>query len=84
MAAQTQSVRPLRAAFIAFTCLPFLRMVAVLESPLTPRHPPLPRVTDMGGFGKEKGQRRNKKTTGMETAEAIGRARGRRAVDVSA
>ncbi|POY70101.1 hypothetical protein BMF94_6875 [Rhodotorula taiwanensis] len=39
---------------------------------------------DMGGFGKEKGQRRNKKTTGMETAEAIGRARGRRAVDVSA
>ena len=41
-------------------------------------------VTDMGGFGKEKGQRRNKKTTGMETAEAIGRARGRRAVDVSA
>ncbi|GAA5990961.1 hypothetical protein JCM10908_000098 [Rhodotorula pacifica] len=39
---------------------------------------------DMGGFGMEKGQRRNKKTTGMETAEAIGRARGRRAVDVSA
>ncbi|GAA5831712.1 hypothetical protein JCM5353_008453 [Sporobolomyces roseus] len=39
---------------------------------------------DMGGFGKEKGQRRNKKTSGMETAEAVGRARGRRAVDVSA
>ncbi|GAA5940138.1 mitochondrial 37S ribosomal protein uS5m MRPS5 [Sporobolomyces koalae] len=38
---------------------------------------------DMGGFGKEKGQRRNKKTSGMETAEAVGRARGRRAVDVS-
>jgi len=38
----------------------------------------------MGGFGKEKGQRRNKKTSGMETAEAVGRARGRRAVDVSA
>ncbi|GAA5904375.1 mitochondrial 37S ribosomal protein uS5m MRPS5 [Sporobolomyces salmoneus] len=39
---------------------------------------------DMGGFGKEKGQRRNKKTSGMETPEAVGRARGRRAVDVSA
>ncbi|GAA6001028.1 mitochondrial 37S ribosomal protein uS5m MRPS5 [Rhodotorula paludigena] len=39
---------------------------------------------DMGGFGKEKGSRRNKKTKGMETAEAIGRARGRKAVDVSA
>ncbi|GAA5867664.1 hypothetical protein JCM1840_006649 [Sporobolomyces johnsonii] len=39
---------------------------------------------DMGGFGKERGQRRNKKTMGMETAEAVGRARGRRAVDVSA
>ncbi|GAA6061831.1 hypothetical protein JCM10212_001137 [Sporobolomyces blumeae] len=39
---------------------------------------------DMGGFGKEKGQRRNKKTSGMETAEAVGRARGRRAVDASA
>ncbi|GAA5924628.1 hypothetical protein JCM3775_005427 [Rhodotorula graminis] len=39
---------------------------------------------DMGGFGREKGQRRNKKTKGMETAEAIGRARGRKAVDVSA
>lgn len=38
----------------------------------------------MGGFGREKGQRRNKKTKGMQTAEAIGRARGRKAVDVSA
>ena len=38
----------------------------------------------MGGFGKEKGQRRNKKTKGMETAEVIGRAHGRKAVDVSA
>ncbi|GAA6041066.1 hypothetical protein JCM8097_004701 [Rhodosporidiobolus ruineniae] len=39
---------------------------------------------DMGGFAQSKGQRRNKKTQGMESAAAIGRARGRRAVDVSA
>ncbi|GAA5855367.1 hypothetical protein JCM8547_009052 [Rhodosporidiobolus lusitaniae] len=39
---------------------------------------------DLGGFAREKGQRRNKKVLqGMESAESIGRARGRRAVDVS-
>ncbi|GAA5909808.1 hypothetical protein JCM6882_002681 [Rhodosporidiobolus microsporus] len=40
---------------------------------------------DMGGFASTKGQRRNKKIQqGMESAEAIARGRGRRAVDVSA
>jgi len=34
----------------------------------------------MGGFGFEKGQRRNKKTRGMQTADEVGRARGRKAI----
>lgn len=38
----------------------------------------------MGGFGREKGQRRNKKTAGMQTADEVGRARGRKAVSASA
>lgn len=40
-------------------------------------------ATDMGGFMFEKGQRRNKKVSGMMTADEIGKTRGRRAIDVS-
>ncbi|GAA5990515.1 hypothetical protein JCM11641_006113 [Rhodosporidiobolus odoratus] len=40
--------------------------------------------SDMGGFARQKGQRRNKKTQGMRSAEEVGRGRGRRSVDVSA
>ncbi|KAM0787457.1 hypothetical protein ACM66B_003535 [Microbotryomycetes sp. NB124-2] len=37
---------------------------------------------DLGGFGQSKGQRKNKKTTGMQTADEIGRTRGRKAVSL--
>ncbi|KAK4048379.1 28S ribosomal protein S5, mitochondrial [Microbotryomycetes sp. JL221] len=35
---------------------------------------------DLGGFGQSKGQRKNKKTTGMRTADEVGRTRGRKAM----
>ncbi|KAL7338325.1 WD repeat-containing protein 2 [Rhodotorula toruloides] len=38
---------------------------------------------DMGGFMFAAGQRRNKKVNGMMTAEEVGKARGRKAIDVS-
>ncbi|BGP24216.1 37S ribosomal protein s5 [Rhodotorula toruloides] len=38
---------------------------------------------DMGGFMFKKGQRRNKKVSGMMTADEIGKTRGRKAVDVA-
>ncbi|KAK4053381.1 28S ribosomal protein S5, mitochondrial [Microbotryomycetes sp. JL201] len=37
---------------------------------------------DLGGFGQTKGQRKNKKTAGMQTADEVGRSRGRKAVSL--
>ncbi|KDE05564.1 hypothetical protein MVLG_04059 [Microbotryum lychnidis-dioicae p1A1 Lamole] len=46
--------------------------VAMLHGGSTP--------VDMGGFGQTKGQRKNKKTRGMATADEVARLRGRKAV----
>ncbi|SCV67640.1 BQ2448_5251 [Microbotryum intermedium] len=46
--------------------------VAMLHGGTTP--------VDMGGFGQTKGQRKNKKTRGMATADEVAKLRGRKAV----